>query len=1129
MLKGKHVKACFPFFCSFDLMNYRIGLVFVAGLCLFTCSDPASTEKHSSARNPWFEMVPPSHSNISFANDLSHTERLNTYTYRNFYNGAGVAVGDINNDGLLDIYIAGNQVNNKLYLNKGDLVFEDVTVKAGVACEGVWSTGVSMADVNGDGLLDIYVCKSGPPEGPNRNNELFINNGDLTFSEQASAYGIDDKGLSNHAVFLDYDLDGDLDMYLLNNSLRSVGIYDLREGQRSVRDPEGGNKLYRNDDNRFTDVSEEAGIYGSAIGFGLGVTAADLNKDGWPDIFVSNDFFERDYLYINQKDGTFREALEEYVNEISMGSMGADIADLTNDGYPEIYVTEMLPATLDRVKTKTLFEDWDKYQSSVKSGYYHQFTRNVLQLNNGPVPGRQQDVSFSEISRLTGTEATDWSWGALIFDVNNDGEKDIFVANGIYKDLTDQDYINFYSNTELRLARLRQDSTMLTSMIDKIPSEPLDNHLFINRGNLEFTSAIEGSGLEGPGFSNGAVYADLDNDGDMELLINNINAPLGIYKNLSIENQTGNYLQLSLKGPGNNTSAFGTQVHAYAGGVNHFAEQQPVKGYMSTVDPRVHFGLGKNELVDSLIVIWPDRTVTRLKDVPVNQLLELDYSNAAREAITSSAPEKSAWMVASALPGLDTVRHRENDFVDFNRDRLLFEMYSNEGPPAATGDLNNDGLDDLVIGGAAEQPVRVFLQQVNGAFRKVVSADFLKDRRSEDTDILLADVNDDNLPDMIVASGGNEFSYSDARWIDRLYLNQGDGTFISSPSFSKSSGVRTSTAFYRKLDFDRDGDPDLLMGMRLEPFRYGYPVSALLLENNGKGEFTDVTDKLAPEMKEIGLLTDAVVIEGENDYPEWVLTGEWMRPVHFRWNGEAWEKSVLGAPSGLYKSACAADVNNDGLTDILLGNMGGNTRFNLSAEKPLTLFVGDYDDNRSVEHILSMYEGDSLYPLVLLQDLTRQMPVVRKKYQTFDSYKDAGVEEVLPDPEKGIRLEATSLASGVLLGNNDGTFTWEPFPVEAQVAPVYAMLVRDFNQDGYADILLGGNQRRAKPEYGIYNASFGVVLAGNGHGKFSAVPSSESGIWIRGEVRSLLNLESQGRSHVLVVRNNERLLSYTER
>jgi enediyne biosynthesis protein E4 len=1109
-------------------MGYKItGWGLVGVIAVYSCTSSPVEELTTVQEQPTFRKLTSERTDIKFSNNLQHTERLNAYTYRNFYNGAGVAVGDINNDGLVDIYIAGNQVSNKLYLNSGNLVFEDISTKAGVECKNVWSTGVSIADVNGDGFDDIYVCKSGPPEGPNRNNELFINNGDLTFTERAKEFGIDDIGLSHHAVFFDYDLDGDLDMYLLNNSLRSVGIYDLREGQRDIRDPEGGNKLYRNEGNRFTDVSEVAGIYGSSIGFGLGVTASDINKDGWPDLFVSNDFFERDYLYINQKDGTFKEMLEEHMSEISMGSMGADIADLTNDGYPEIYVTEMLPGSLERVKTKTVFEDWDRYQSSVKNGYYHQFTRNVLQLNAGPIPENPNQVAFHEVSRLTGTEATDWSWGALIFDTNNDGWKDIFIANGIYKDLTDQDYINFYSNTELKASQLRKDSTMLTSLIDKIPSVALSNHLYINNGNLGFEENAVRYGLADPGFSNGAVYADLDNDGDLDLLVNNVNAAFSVYENLASENKKGNSIQFNLKGPQANTRGFGTQIYVYTGGDMYFTEQQPVKGYMSTVDFRPHIGMGSNKKADSIKIIWPDHTITLKTNISANQILELDYNKEIRQSDVNFSPSShEPWLNANSTTGLEMITHSENEFIDFNRDRLLFEMYSNEGPKAVVGDINGDGLDDVVMGGSAGFSTRVFLQDAQGKFKVAEQPVFEQHIRSEDTALLLTDVDNDNDLDLLVGSGGNEFSYNDSRLLDRLYVNDGNGNFTYK-EFGNAV-TRNTTAFIKSIDFDLDGDVDLLTGSRLQPFNYGVPVDAYLWENDGQGNYTNVTEKIAPELISLGLLTDAVVLQDSPDkIPEFIIIGEYMPPFRFSWKDDRYVKKSVDAPSGLWKSARAVDLNRDGALDIVLGNYGLNTRFNITKDKPLTLFIGDYDGNGSREHLLTMYVGDSLYPLALLQDLMKQLPMIRKSFATFDSYKDATIYDILtPDMvEEGLKLEATSLESGILMWEKD-RYVWSPLPVEAQIAPVFAIFAHDLNGDSAVDLILGGNQTRAKPELGIYNASKGVVLQGNGKGEFKAVNPSESGFFVKGEVRDLVKVRIGNSDQILVIINSDFIKIY---
>ena len=1076
-----------------------------------------------------FTTLPASYTGIDFVNELSYDEEFNVYTYRNFYNGGGVGLGDVNNDGLTDVFFCGNLVDNRLYLNRGNFRFEDITPAAGVASRGVWSTGVSLADVNGDGWLDIYVCKSGDPQGENRHNELFINNADpsptggVTFTERAKAYGIADRGLSTHAAFFDYDKDGDLDMYLLNNSFRSVGGYDLRPGQREIRDPEGGNKLYRNDDERFTDVSQEAGIYGSAIGFGLGVTIGDVNRDGWPDIYVSNDFFERDYLYINQHDGTFTESLETMMPEISLGSMGADMADINHDGYPEVFVTEMLPATERRYKTKAAFETWDKYQMNVKNGYHQQFARNVLQLNTplAPTDSLPQTV-FREIGRLAGVHATDWSWGALMADLDNNGEPDIFVANGVYKDLLDQDYIQFMGDPNTVRAILSREKAVIQQLIDSIPSEKIANYAFANQGDFTFVNRAEEWGLGQPSHSNGSAYGDLDNDGDLDLVVNNVNMPPFVYRNetdtLRPENH---YLSIALTGEGKNTFALGAQVTLWHLGTTYFQELAPMRGFESTVDTKLVFGLGSASAVDSLRVQWPDGRLTNLKNVESNQILKLQQAEA------TELREKAGWLVTSALRFQDVTasvkvdyQHRENEFSDFDRDPLLFHMLSAEGPKLATGDVNGDGQEDFFVGGAKDQPGALFVQK-NGTFQRTNEAVFAQDQVSEDTDALFFDADGDGDQDLYVASGGSEFPSSSSALLDRLYLNDGRGNLTKSEQLLPTSRFE-STACVRAADYDGDGDQDLFVGLRLRPFLYGVPVNGYILQNDGRGNFQNVTESVAPTLTEIGMITAARWVDYDQDQdPDLIVAGDWM-PIKVLENSggkfvDKTQEAGLAQTAGFWNCLEAADLDGDGDLDLIAGNLGSNTRLKATDGQPLTMHVNDFDRNGKAEQIVSMYQHDTLYPLTLRNDLVKQIPSLKKKYLRYDAYQGQTIEDMFaPEQRRNtVRSEVRTTQSVAFMNQGNGQFVMRPLPTEAQFSPVYSILADDFNQDGHADLLLGGNFYRSKPEVGSYDASYGLLLQGDGTGQFAVV--KQSGFFVRGEVR---DIEKLGANLLLVSRNN---------
>ena len=1105
-----------PAFCC------SVGPIFFYLLAI--CISLASCHPGTSQK-PLFSLLDSKETGIDFVNQLEYTEQFNTYTYRNFYNGAGVGIGDFNNDGLPDLYFCGNMVGNKLYLNKGNFEFEDITVKAGVGCNGSWSTGVSIADVNGDGWFDLYICKSGDPKSKNRRNELLINNGDLSFSEKASDYGLSELGLSNHASFFDYDRDGDLDCYLLNNSFQSVTEFDIRPDQRMIRDPLGGNKLYRNDDNRFTDVSKEAGIYGSKIGFGLGVSVGDINRDGWPDIYVSNDFFERDYLYINNKNGAFTESLADQMGETSLGAMGSDIADINNDTYPDLFVTEMTPEDNSRRKTKAMFESWDRYQMKLKNGYHHQFTRNTLQLNNG-------NHSFSEIGRLSGVSNTDWSWGALIFDMDNDGWKDIFVANGIYKDLLDRDYLDFYSNPSLMRTMIKTEDKAILKMIDMIPSVKIPNYAFHNNTDLTFTNLSESWGLNTPSFSNGAAYGDLDNDGDMDLVVNNVNMPPFVYRNEANTKPESNFLVIKFKGTGKNTAAIGAGVTVFTEGKSLYQELIPERGFQSSVDNRLHFGLGVSKHIDSLSINWPDGEYSVLKDLASNQFLIVDEAKTLKEPEIPSIKERSGvFQKMEGIKGIDFV-HKENDFVDFERDRLLFEMISNEGPHLAVGDVNHDGLDDLYVCGAKDSPGGLFVQGKGGQFERTNQKLFEADQISEDTDCAFFDADQDGDLDLYVASGGNEFPSSSSALGDRFYFNNGNAQFRKSDQILPG-GKYESTSCVEPVDFDKDGDIDLFVGIRLLPFSYGLPVDGYLLENDGKGFFTDVTDEKASGLRKIGMITDMAWTDVNKDGNlDMVIVGDWM-PVRIFINegGNFTDKSDqygLSNTEGWWHTIVAKDLNGDGNVDFVLGNQGLNTFFNASPEKPLSMYVNDFDLNGSIEQIICAYNGDQSYPVPMKDDLVKQLPSLAARYPKYADYKDQTIEDMF-SPEvlrRSVVLKAKMMESCVMMNSGNGNFNLIPLPVEAQISPVYAVYADDFDSNGFCDILLGGNQYRAKPETGINDASYGLYLKGTKEGNWIPISAINSGFFTKGEIRDLKKLKINGSPMITVVRNNDSLHFY---
>ena len=1089
---------------------------------IWSCSP---TEK--KAGDVLFELIDPSASGVDFVNQLEFSNEFNIYTYRNYYNGGGVALGDINNDGLIDIYFTGNMVPNKLYLNKGDFEFEDITEQAGVTGTKFWSTGVSMADVNGDGLLDIYVCNSGPTSA-DRRNELYINNGDLTFSEQAAQYNVADPGFSIHASFFDYDNDGDLDLYILNNSYQPIGSFNLRKNERDKRDKLGGDKLLRNDGDRFTDVSAEAGIYGSAIGFGLGVSVGDINGDGWMDIFISNDFFERDYLYINNQDGTFSEQLTDWIKSISISSMGADLADIDNDGDIDLFVTEMLPGDDDRLKTVTTFEDWNRYQYNLQNNYYHQFTRNILQRNNG-------DGSFSEVGRLAGVEATDWSWGALFFDMDNDGWKDVFVANGIYQDITNQDFLEFASNEEVVRSMVSNRTVDYKRLTEIIPSTPIPNYAFYNTQGLFFVNKAAEWGLDKPCFANGSAYGDLDNDGDLDLVMNNVNMASFIYRNRAEKVfPDHNYLKVVLKGKAPNTHAIGSVVIVKAGDHELRLEQVPMRGFQSAVDPRLNFGLGEIDTLDQVLVKWPDGNITELRSVAANQTIELNQNDAvARPPKSEIQSVVAARVFADVSDALQIdFRHVESDFVDFDVDQLIFHMISTEGPRMSVGDVNGDGLSDIFIGGSRGHAGSLFVQLPDGSFQSTNESVFLEDRLSEDQGSVFVDVDGDGDLDLYVCSGSNEFPKTSKALVDRLYINDGGGSFTRSPQVLPTTRSE-STSCVVAADYDGDGDQDLFVGVRMQPLSYGLPGSGYILENDGTGNFVDVSQKVAPDLANIGMITDAVWadIDGDGD-KDLIVVGEYMAVSVFVNEGgklvNGTEDAGLSGSQGWWNRIVTVDIDGDGDLDFVVGNHGLNSRFKASPESPIEMYVNDFDQNGTVEQIICKYEAGRSYPMVLRHDLVRQIPSLKKKYLKYESYKGQSIADMFTRSQMtgSVRLEARILETSVLINDGRGAFELRSLPLEAQLAPVYAIAADDFDGDGIVDLVLGGNLYRVKPEVGRYDASRGLFLKGRGDGSFDVWPAGRSGIHIDGELRDLVVLRVGAEFVLLGARNSDSLVAY---
>ena len=1072
-------------------------LVFVLGILIISCDSKI------------FELKDNNLIGVNFSNNLKFNDDFNVYKYRNFYNGGGVALGDINNDDLLDIYLTSNQGENKLFLNLGDFKFKDITEFASVGGEKAWSTGVTMVDINGDGYLDIYVCNSGDVEGDNKQNELFINSGDLTFKESALEYNLNDKGFSTHANFFDYDKDGDLDVYILNNSFQAIGSFDLRRNERPKRDVLGGDKLMQNNNGYFNDVSESAGIYGSVIGFGLGITIGDINGDNWDDIFISNDFFERDYLYLNQKNGTFKEDLTNRMNSISGASMGADIADIDNNGTNDIFVTEMLPSDYKRLKSVTTFEGWDKYKYNVKNGYHHQFTRNVLHLNI-------ENNKFSEIGRFSGLEASDWSWGALFFDFDNDGLKDLFIANGIFKDLTDQDYLQYISNKEVINSIVSKNKVDYKKLVEIIPSNPISNHSYKNLDGLKFEN-FNNSGLENPSFSNGSAYGDLDNDGDLDLVVNNVNMSAFIYENQT--NKKANYIKFKLIGENKNIFSVGAKVFVESNGVKQMQQVQSARGFQSSVDLRPNFGIGKNTKIDAKIV-WPSGKTKKLFDVDPNQTITLYEKDAVTEVKNKNSEKENIFRKVI----LDTIiNHEENNYVDFNKDRLLFHMCSSEGPNLAFGDIDNSGSNNLFLTGSLGKYIKSFQVDKNNVIKsgnKILSEklDF------ENSVILLLDVDNDNDLDLYIGSGSVELSKFSEKLYDRIYLNNGKGEFNLSGQKLPDVNHKISTGTASFEDIDKDGDLDIFVGERLKINNYGLPSSGFILVNDGKGNFSNQTQKISPELIEIGMITDSEFSDIDNDGDkDLVIVGEYMGIEIFTNDNGYFSrvKSDLRELKGWWNEIQIKDLNNDGLDDLIIGNHGLNSRFEASKNNPIKLYHNDFDNNGFAEAIVCFTaQNGKEYPYSLRHDLIDQIKTLKKTFPNYNSFKNLDIKKIIGAKRlsESTLSEVNYLETSIFINEGNFKFHKIKIPRPVQFSPIYAIETFDFDYDGDMDIIMGGNLYNVKPEFGRYDASYGIYLENIDGEKFNFYNNGK-GFFVEGQIRDLKVLNDK----IYVAKNNSNM------
>lgn len=1052
-----------------------------------------------------FENPEPKKTGVDFTNTLTSSEDLSILDYLYFYNGGGVSVGDINNDGLPDIFFTGNQVKNKLYLNKGNLQFEDISSAAGIEGNSDWNTGVTMADVNGDGLLDIYVCAVVGINGFKGFNELYINNGDNTFTESAAKYGLDFDSYSSNAAFFDYDLDGDLDMYLLNHAVHtqnSFGRFDLRYERRY----ETGDKLLRNDNGKFKDVSEETGIYGGINGYGLGLAIADFNQDGYPDIYVGNDFHEDDYYYLNNGDGTFTESLKQYFGHTSRFSMGNDVADINNDGRPDLLSLDMLPE--DEVALKSSEGD-DNVQTQKmridRFGYHYQFTRNMLFVN-------QPDGNFMETALMSGIAATDWSWSALFGDYDLDGHQDVFISNGIPKRPNDLDFIKFVSNDQIQQ---KMDNTKLVDQqaLELMPSGSVHNYVFQGGEDLQFQNMSEKWIAKDTLVSGATAMGDLDGDGDLDLVTNNINQLASLYINKT--NDKGHYLKVKFDYNEKNRFGIGTKVYSYVDGELQFKELFPTRGFQASSEPMVHFGYQNVKQIDSIKIVWPNKTYQVLKNVAVDQTLKVKPENTKPFDYGSlKKAKKSLFTLVENSLGLDFT-HTEDNYTDFNREKLIPYQISDRGPALAIGDLDGDGRDDILFGGSKYEPSQIFVQQ-DSIFANKKMESIQKDSIQENVSATIADLNNDGKNDLITTSGGGDFYGKSEPLLDSYYV-QKDTVFAKAalPEFYQNSSV------VKPFDFDEDGDLDVFIGGHTITTKFGAPASSYLLENDG-GSFKVYKNF---EAFSKGMVTDALWSDFDGDgVTDLMLVGEWMSPRFLKYqNGSFTEVNPLDL-NGLWQTVEAFDIDGDGDKDYLLGNWGTNSKFKASEEHPMKLYFNDFDENGQTETVTAMEKNGNYYPLETLDGLASQMVYLKKKYTTYKSFAGATMEEIFGEDvlDSSTQLEVTTLKSGYLR-NDEGNFVFIPFKNELQVAPIMSFLAADFDGDGSTEALVGGNYFGVKPYHGRLDSFPGALI----QNESNIVLGNQLGLdFTKKSIRHLKTITFNNKKYLLAVFNNDKAQVY---